>query len=812
MAGLLQDVRYALRQLRKSPGFAITAVLMLALGICANSTVFSWINATLLHPVPGAQSTGDLVTIMRGARNIAPSPPLSYPDYRDLRDTNHTFSGILGYHDDWVSLTGDDMAQRIYAANVSGNYFDVLGIKPLLGRFFLPDEEARQGGAPYLVLGYDVWQTRFASDPSIIGKSVEINQRHLTVIGVAPQGFIGCKTGIRTDAWMPLSPMQQTGPNWQIEGRGSPWLNVMGRLRPGVSRSSATQDLEVLMERLVAEYPDAHLGVNTISLDPLWRSPFGANVYLAASLPILLGIAGVVLLLTCANIATLALVRFVSRRREIAIRQSLGANRLQLMRQMILEGLMIAAGGGGLAIVLTLWSSKTLAHFIPPNANPIALNGYVDHNVIVAILLLAALASMICGALPAWRSSHVAPAEVLKEEAASVSSGSHNRYLLSGLVVAQIALSLSLLVTAGLFLRTFRNTSETDPGFDRSHVLLSTVELQSAGYSEADAKLFQRKLLSRLQVIPGVTSVALSDWVPLSFTRGSADAFPEGYVPQPHESMEVRRASVSAGYFETMKIPLLNGRDFTPDDSQDTPRVAIVNQTMANHFWPGQYPVGKRVSIYGSWFTVVGVVKNIKHQRMNEPPEPLVYLSLLQGGNFQTIIHVRTQGDPQLMAAPVEQAVHEINSKLPVFDVRTLEQGTQMASMFEMMETTFASAFALLALLLAASGIYGVVAYRTELRTHEIGIRVALGASRSDVLRLVLFQGLQLAAIGIAFGLAMSLGLTRFLRGMLYGVSASDPLTVLSVTLLLSAIAVLACYLPALKAMRIDPVVAMRVQ
>jgi predicted permease len=367
MAGLLQDVRYALRQLRKSPGFAITAVLMLALGICANSTVFSWINATLLHPVPGARRTGDLVTIMRGARNIAPSPPLSYPDYRDLRDTNHTFSGILGYHDDWVSLTGDDMAQRIYAANVSGNYFDVLGIKPLLGRFFLPDEEARQGGAPYLVLGYDVWQTRFASDPSIIGKSVEINQRHLTVIGVAPQGFIGCKTGIRTDAWMPLSPMQQTGPNWQIEGRGSPWLNVMGRLRPGVSRSSATQDLEVLMERLVAEYPDAHLGVNTISLDPLWRSPFGANVYLAASLPILLGIAGVVLLLTCANIATLALVRFVSRRREIAIRQSLGANRLQLMRQMILEGLMIAAGGGGLAIVLTLWSSKTLAAIIRPS-------------------------------------------------------------------------------------------------------------------------------------------------------------------------------------------------------------------------------------------------------------------------------------------------------------------------------------------------------------------------------------------------------------------------------------------------------------
>jgi predicted permease len=812
MAGLLQDVRYALRQLRKSPGFTATAVLMLALGICANSTVFSWINATLLHPVPGATRTGELVTIMRGEWSNSPSPPLSYPDYRDLREMNHSFSGILAYHADWATLTGGDTPQRIYLGNVSANYFDVLGIKPFMGRFFLPDEEARMAGAPYLVLGYDLWQTRFAGDPAIIGKSVEINGASGTVIGVAPKGFIGCMPGIRADAWLPLSPIRQSGNDSQIQRRGSTWLNVMGRLRPGVSRMNATQDLEVLMRQLVAQYPNDHLGVNTITLDPLWRSPFGANVYLASSLPILLAIAVAVLLLTSINVATLALVRFVSRRRELAIRQSLGAGRIELMRQMILEGLLVSCGGGGLAIVLTAWSAKTLARFVPPNANPIALNGYVDHNVIGTILLLALLASVICGALPAWRSSHVPAVEALKEEAASVSSGSHNRHLLSGLVVAQIALSLALLVISGLFLRTLRNASESDPGFDRTHVLLSSVELQSAGYSQADANVFKRKLLSRLQVIPGVTSASLSDWVPLSFTRGSADAFPEGYVPRPHESMEVRRACVTAGYFQTMRIPLLQGRDFTRDDSEDAPPVAMVDQTMASHFWPGQYPVGKRMSIYGKLFTVVGVVKNVKHQRMNEPPEPLVYLSLFQASNPQTIIHVRSEGDPQMLAAPVAQAVHQLDSKLPVFDVRTLNESTQMGIMFEMIETMFASVFGLLALVLAATGIYSVVAYRTQLRTHEIGIRVALGAGRADVLRLVLAQGLRLAVIGLALGLILSLGFTRFLRGMLYGVSATDPLTVVCVTLLLAAIAALACYLPALKAMRINPVNAMRVQ
>jgi predicted permease len=811
MFGLILDVRYAMRQLRKSPGFTLAAVLMLALGICANGTVFSWINSTMLHPIPGASHTGNLVSLMRGERSDSPSPPFSYLDYRDLRDSNHTLTGILAFHADWIALTGGDAPLRIYGANVSSNYFDVLGIKPLMGRFFLPAEESLQGGPLYAVIGYTLWQTRFGADPAILGKSVEINKYPFTIVGVAPKGFIGCMPGIRVDLWTPLT--MNVGPgsgDWSMQHRENAWLNVTGRLRPGIDRQRATQDLELQMRQLAAQYPDQHKGVNTISLDPLWRSPFGANGFMASSLPILLAIAGVVLLLTCANIATLMLVRFVSRRREFAIRQSLGANRVQLMRQMILEGLLLSLGGGAVAVLLTSWTSKTLARFIPPNSNPLAINGSLDGNVIAAIMILAVLASLLCGAFPAWRSSRVAPAEVLKEEAGSVSSGVHNQVLLSGLVVAQIALSLTLLVTAGLFFRTLKKTSEADPGFDRSHVLLASLDLGPAGYSPADAKVFQSQLLSKLEVLPGVTSAALADWVPLSLNRGTVHAYPEGYVPKPHESVEFRRAAVTAGYFQTMKIPLEQGRAFTPQDGKDAPNVLIVDQTMANHFWPGQYPLGKRLQIYGSLYTVVGVARNTKHAWMNEPPEPLIYFSYMQGSGPQTILHLRTLGDPQLVAPALEQAVHQLNPKLPVFDVFTLEQSSQTASMFTMIETTFAGAFAILALILAASGIYGVIAYRTELRTHEIGIRIALGASHGDVLRLVLHQGLRLAIIGIALGLTMSLLLTRFLRGLLYGVSANDPLTVLSVTAVLALIAVAACYLPAIKAMRIEPVTAMR--
>jgi predicted permease len=756
-------------------------------------------------------NTGSLVSVLRGEWSTSPPPPLSYLDYRDLREQNHSTVGMLAYNHDWITLThGGAMPERIYVSNVSANFFDLLGVKPLLGRFFLPEEETRPDAVPYVVLSYALWQTRFAGDPSIVGKSIEIARHTVTVIGVAPQGFIGAMPGIREDAWLTLNPTGTA--SYQMTHRSAYHYNVLARLRPGVTPKQAATDLETIMQRIVAAYPDEHPGRNTITLDPLWRSPFGANGYMALSLPVLLAIAAVVLLLTCVNVATLTLVRFVSRRREIAIRQSLGAGRVRLVRQMVIEGVTISLLAGVAALVLTMWTANTFADFVPPNANPIVLNGVLDYRVGIGIVILALLACLACGAFPAWRSSQVPAAEVLKEESASVSGGSHNRRLLSGLVVAQIALSLALLVTSALFLRTLRNIASANPGFEQDHILTASVGLNIAGYSDAQAGMIRHRILDRVAALPEVTAATLTDWVPMDFTRKTALAYPEGYLPQPHESLEVRRAEVSARYFEQLRIPIVEGREFTEGDNEKAPEVLIVDQAAAARYWPGQNPLGRKLMVFGRPFTVVGEARNTKHQFMNEPLEPMVYLSFFQEADHETIVQVETRGDPAGLAQPLEEAIHEIDAGLPVFDVRTMRETTQMGGIFAVMQSAFAGMFAVISLILAATGIYGVVAYRTALRTHEIGIRVALGASRTDVLRLVLLQGMGLTIAGLALGLALSFALTRFIGGLLYGIGVNDPVTVVGVVVLLAAISLLACYLPARRAMQVDPVAAIHAE
>src|SRR5580658_7849680 len=804
-----RDFRYALRQLRKSPGFSITATAMLAVAICANSTVFSWIDGTMLRPIPGARDTGDLVSLQRGERNFSPTPPFSYLDYRDLREQNRTFTGILAYHHDWITLTGGAQPERVYIANVSANYFDVLGIKPMLGRFFLAEEETRPDAVPNVVLGYSLWTTRYAADPAIVGKSIELARHPVTVIGVAPEGFVGAMPGLRDDLWVTLDPLGTDV--WRMTHRsgGAVWLNVIGRLRPGVSRGQAAQDLDTLMHHIVTAYPDQHLGDNRITLDPMWRSPFGANGYMAATLPILLAFAAVVLLLTCANLATLTLVRFVSRRRELAIRQSLGANRIQLVRQMMLEGALLSIVAGVVALILTSWTSKTFAWFFPANSIPLILNGSMDHKVVIGIAVFSLSAGMLCGAFPAWRSSHAPAIEVLKAESASISGGSGNRKLLSGLVVAQIALSLPLLLCSGLLLRTLRNLAGANPGFEQDHILTASVGLNIAGYSNDEAQLIRRKILDRVSVLPGVEVASLTDWIPMTLSHKGEDAYPEGYVPHPHESLEVYHAEVAPRYFESLHIPILEGREFTLNDDEKAPRVLIVDQTAARRYWPGQDPLGKRLRVWGRLFTVVGVARNSTHTFVNESPETMVYMSFFQVG-YETIVQVETEGNPVDMAPAVQNAIQEIDTRLPVFDVRSMRESTQMASSFAVIQSTLAGMFALIGLFLAATGIYGVVAYRTQLRTHEIGVRVALGASRVDVLRLVLLQGLWLTGIGLARGPAVALGLTRIIVRLLYGIGANDPVTVVSVVMLLGAMSLLASYLPAHRAMRRNPVTAIR--
>ncbi|HUI40812.1 MAG TPA: ABC transporter permease [Terriglobia bacterium] len=808
MEAFLQDLRYSFRLLSKSPGFTAIAVITLALGIGANSTIFSWIDSTLLNPIPGVTHTGDLYTWMRGDRSEHPSPPFSYLDYRDLRDHTQTFSGVLGYHDDYITLTGVAKPERIFGALTSANYFDVLGARPQLGRGFLPAEELSPG-ATVAVISDSLWRTHFEADRSVIGRSIQLNRRLYTIIGVAPPDFQGCKTGLRTDLWIPLGMDRFVWHSDRPADRATFWLNVLGRLKPGVGPRQANQELNLLMQRIVEHSPDAHQGPNQMSLDPLWRSPFGANVYLYQTLPTLLALAGALLLLACANVANLLLVRSVGRRREIALRLAMGAGRWRLVRQFLVESLALALAGGAVAVLITFWTAGTFDHFIPPLTIPVDLNGHLSASVFLATLGASFVTSVIFGILPALRSSGISPVTVLKEEALSVSGGLHKARLSSALVVMQIALSVVLLVCAGLFLRSLQRVETINPGFDPNHVLIASYELGPAGYARSAAFEFDRQVLAKVGALPGVESATLADFAPLTFSLHSQDVQAEGYVPRPHESLEIDRADVGPNYLATLRVPLIAGRDVAPQDTEKSQPVALVNQAFVERYWRGQDPLGKRLFTDGRWYTVVGEAANGKYRRMIYAPEPAVYLPLFQDYRDTVTLHVRTAGDPLGVAPAVEKAVHELDPDLPVFGIARLKAAMEMGSVFERVAAAFVGAFGFLALALAAVGIYGVVSYTTRQRTHEFGIRMALGAERGDVLRLVLGQGLRMTIVGVVFGLAASWAVTRFLGSLLLGVTATDAFTYAAVALLLGGVALSACYFPARRATTVNPSVAL---
>jgi len=587
---------------------------------------------------------------------------------------------------------------------------------------------------------------------------------------------------------------------------------LLGVLRPGVNAREAENELNLQMQQIVDRYPEGHRGANHLSTDPLWRSPFGANVYLSGTLPILQALAAVLLLLACANVANLLLVRSVSRRREFAIRLSMGASRWRLVRQMMIENLLIALAGGGLALVCMFWTAQTLAAFLPPTTLPLSINGNVDRTVLLATFLVSILTAIVSGVAPALRASSLSPITVLKDEALSTAGGLHKSRLSGGLVVAQVALSLLLLACAGLFIRSLQKAQQADPGFDPNHVFLATYDLDPMGYTDKTGLEFHRQLLARLNALPGVQSATLADFSPLNFTIHSDGVMPEGYVPRMHESMEVDRGKVAPDYLKTLRTPLIAGRDFTAQDTLATPLVAIVNQAFVDRYWPGQNAIGKRIQRWGLWYTVVGVAANGKYRRLAYDPAPLLLVSLMQRYDNEVIVHVRTAGDAQAIASAVEQTVHSLNADLPLFNETTLRQAMQMGNVFERIAVVFAGSFGLLALVLAAVGIYGVVAYTTKQRTHEIGIRIALGAGKADVFRQVLGQGLLLTLAGLVAGLAVSFVATRFLRGMLYGVGTADWLTFVTVAAVLCLVALAACFVPARRAASIDPMQALRTE
>jgi predicted permease len=591
------------------------------------------------------------------------------------------------------------------------------------------------------------------------------------------------------------------------------WLFVFGRLKPGVTLERAQEEMTLRLKPEVANYPDEHRGHDQVTAYPLWRSPFGANLFFSTLLPMLMTISGFVLLLACANVANLMLVRNIARRREMAIRMSLGASRWTLVRQLLIESLVLALAGGAIAMLMTVWTSGSMTRFVPQMDFPFYLSIQADRTVLAAAFVFSLLTGIVFGILPALRASAQAPGGVLREVTHGMSGGSAQARLTGALAVAQVSLSLLLLVCAGLFIRSFINAQQIDAGFNSHNILMASYDLFGAGYPEPRGIQFDRELLGRLETLPGVHSVVLTSRTPLTFAGGgSTSVKPEGFVPPPDVSMETQVAIVSPNYFATLQLPLEKGRDFTEQDGKQAQRVVIVNQTFADRYWPGQEPIGKQVvsDLTNESFTVVGIARNAKYNQLNESPIPFVYLPLYQVYRAGMTINARVSGEPLAMARSVEQAVHELNPDVVVFDITTLDLRRQLSTLAVRIGGTFVGAFGVLALVLAAIGVYGVTSYTTSQRTHEIGIRLALGASRGQVLRLILGRGIMLTVLGLVIGLGLSFGVTRFLQSLLLGVGSTDAPTFAAVALVLSAVVLVACLIPARRAMRVDPMQALR--
>lgn len=812
---LLQDLRYGLRTLRKAPGFTAVAILTLALGIGANTTIFSWINSTILDPIPGVKHASRYLAVtIDGGRNQV---PLSYPDYRDLRDRNHTLSSFLAASTTTaMNLTANGKPERCWGILTSANYFESLGVHPVLGRGFLPSEDTKPGGAPVVVISYRLWRSHFGGDRSIIGKTLEIDRHRFEVVGIAPRGFVGTQTGLTYDLWVPVMMVgdfhSSKDADALLHDRSTNWLLCTGHLKPGVAAHEAQADLDVLMHQIATQFPLKHTGNINILASPLWRAPFSANYYLYTILFMLLAIAGVILLLACANVANLLLVRSVSRRHEMAIRLSLGATRGRLIRQLLAESLLLAASGGLVAMLFTLWTAGTLGDFVPPVGGIPLLTVTItaNHTVLLVTFAVSILTGVIFGILPALRSSGLPPINALKGDAGRTWGGLHKARLSSVLVVAQIAISLLLLVCAGLFVRSVQLAQRFNPGFNPHHVLLEDYDLAGVGYDRRSGMRFDRQLYDRLQTIPGIKSATIANWTPLGFDFETHSTAVEGYLPQPHESMDIQYADVGPNYLRTLQIPLISGREFTAADMDGSEPVAVVNATFASRYWPHQQAVGKKLKAGGTWYAVVGIAQDSDYDEIGQKPQAFYFLPLFQDYDSEISICARVAGNPLAFSTPIQNTVHSLDANLPVFDLTTLDSHIQASTTPSRIASVFVGGFGILALVLAELGIYGVLAYTTRQRTQEIGIRMALGAHPGDVLWLVLRQGLTLAVLGLATGLALSLVLTRALSSALFGVTATDPLTFAAVAILLLAVAVLACYLPALRAMGTDPMVALR--
>ena len=814
MRTLLQDLRYGFRMARSSPGFTLIAVLTLAIGIAANTTVFSWIDAILVHPIPGVAKGEELVSF----EGVAPNGDyltVSYPDYRDYRDRLKLLAGLAVAKPEAFSLGDDEHAERIRGELVSGNYFAVLGVKPVLGRFFTTEEYGdKQGGYPVVVISERLWKRRFRSDPGIAGATIRLNRQTLTVIGVAPADFHGSMPGLTFEIWAPVMMGAQLNsmPDWMLLDRGSYIMFGFGRLKPGVSLDQARQETaSVAREVAKLDYKHGHMSA---TLFPVWKGHFGVQTLLLAPLTILMAVGAVVLLIVCANVANLLLARATSRQKELSMRMALGAGRGRLVRQLLTETLGLAMMGAVAALPLTMWMSQSLGYLLPPTSLPVFLDIGMNGDILAFTVLLCVGACLVSGVAPAWQTANASLNEVLKEGGRSGNVGAGSHRLRGMLVVSEVALALVVLIAAALFARSFQMTGQINPGFDPRHVLVSRLYLSTAGYSVPQRKQFCQRLRERLESQPGIVAVSYADQIPLTVGGSWEDLQVEGYLPGPGESMKLWRNVVSPGYFDMLRIPLLEGRDFTERDDRDTTPVMVVTQPFARRFFGDHDPIGHKVYGWGEWFTIVGVVRDSKYSRLEEAQRPHFYVAFRQvfRADLDIAFFVRTEGDP-LQALPLlKQQVKSMDPGIGVYYAVPMAESVQASLFGQKIAAALLAALGAIALVLAAVGLYGVMAYSVSQRTQEIGIRMALGARPRDVLAMTVGQGMRLTLIGLAVGVVAALAATRLVASLLVHVSASDPPIFVGASLFLAAVALLASYLPARRATRIDPNVALRCQ
>lgn len=816
---LWKDLRFALRMLRKSPGFTAVAVLTLGLGIGANTAVFTVVDSLILNPLPVEKISTLAAVNTTQAKKTAQSGDLqaiSYLNLKDIRERTHAFRSLAGHsYPMAVTMTDKDQPHRVFAEIVTANCFETLGLHPFLGRFFLPSEDATPGVAPVAVLGYTAWQSRFGGAPDILGRTIRLNNTPFTIIGVGPKGFKGVYAVFGPDLWVPSMMAPQVLPAEQrnaLSDRALPLFTGIGRLEPGLTLAQAQAEMKIVGAALEKEDPGANEG-KILSVTPLIEAAYGSErqpVVFGGFL--LMAIVGFVLLIACSNVANLLLARASARRQEIAVRMALGAGRRRLIRQLLTESVLVGLFSGVLGFVFGYGACKFLESLRPAEYAQNLAGLRLNAGVFVFALAVAILTGLIFGIVPALRSSRVSISEVLKEETRSAGRSRGRVSLTNTLLAGQVAISLVLLVIAGLFLRSIEREYVIDPGFQTKHLALFMLYPGQAGYDRVRTEQFYKQVADRVGRMPGIASVSWASNLPLWGSQETGIQIEGQEARKKSEAISAVVDTVDLNYFSTTGIPFIEGRDLSENDRDISTPVAIINETMAAKYWPNQDQLGKRLELpQGKGFLqVVGVVKTTNYQTLGEPPQPCIYIPLRQNYADSMILYLRSERDPSTVLAAVREEIHNLDPGLPVEDIRTGTKVIDQALWGSKIGVGLLGAFGLLALGLASVGLYGIMAYSVNQRRREIGVRMALGANQGSVSLLVLRQGMTVVASGVLVGLALSLLLGRVLSRFLYGVSGSDPLSLAGASLALLAVAFVACYLPAWSASRVDPLVALR--